>query len=255
MKDTLEKVNTVRETSESTPPHQSHTDASMGQETASASAKTGKQQSQHPDQKAGGAPTSHGQENPSPSATTNQGQTPNQGRFMRTDWLTPTRWMESPFGLMRRFSEEVERLFEEYGIGRGLRSWGSGQGREQGQPLWSPQVEMYERDHHLVICADLPGLKKDDIQVEIADNTLTLHGERHQEFEDTREGYRRSERSYGSFYRAIPLPESAEAEHAQANFQDGVLKITLPLSQEKKQRRRIDVQSPDSSSSPRPANT
>jgi HSP20 family protein len=254
MKETAEKTNAARETSESTQPNQSQTSAGMGQGTASASAKTGSQQSQQPEQKAGSAQSSQRQADSSISPTTNRGQTPSQSRSMWNDWSMPTRWMENPFGLMRRFSEEVDRLFEEFGLGRGLRSWRSGQGREQGQAMWSPQIEMYERDNHLVICADLPGLKKDDIQVEITENTLTLHGERHQEFEDAREGYRRSERSYGSFYRAISLPEGVNAEQAEANFQDGVLKITFPLPQERKQRRRIDIQSADASSATRPKN-
>jgi HSP20 family protein len=172
---------------------------------------------------------------------------------MRGDWFAPSPWMENPFGLLRRFSEEMDRIFDEFGLGRGSRGGSFSRGREQEHGMWSPQVEMYERDNQLVICADLPGLKKEDIQLEINDNALVIHGERRHEFEDTQEGYRRSERSYGSFYRTIPLPEGMDTEQAKANFQDGVLKIMLPLPQEQKQRsRRIEVQGASlSSAAPR----
>jgi HSP20 family protein len=82
---------------------------------------------------------------------------------------------------------------------------------------------------HLIVCADLPGLKKEDIQVEFSEDALTIQGERRQEHEESHEGYRTSERSYGKFYRSIPLPEGVNPESAKATFQDGVLKITVPL--------------------------
>ena len=80
----------------------------------------------------------------------------------------------------------------------------------------------------LVIKADLPGLRKDEVSVEIADDSVTIQGERKTEHKDEREGYFRSERSYGSFCRVIPLPEGAMTDQAKANFHDGVLEVTLP---------------------------
>ena len=96
--------------------------------------------------------------------------------------------------------------------------------------------------NQLVICTDLPGMKQEDIQIEVGDDLLTIQGERRNEFEDTQEGYYRSERSYGSFSRAIPLPEGVDAEQAKASFENGVLKINFPLPRQQQQRkRRIEV--------------
>src|ERR1700730_16009594 len=112
----------------------------------------------------------------------------------------------TPFSLMRRFGEEMDRLFEDFGFGRGFlrpafgrdlfpRSLG-----ELDRSLWSPQVEVFERDGRLFLRADLPGLTKDDVNVEIADDAIVISGERRKEHEEKREGYYHTERSYGSFY-------------------------------------------------------
>ena len=102
---------------------------------------------------------------------------------------------------------------------------------------------MYERDNQLVVCVDLPGMKKDDIHVEITEDALIIQGERQHEFASTHEGYQRSERSYGSFYRTVPLPDGIDPEQMRASFQDGVLKVTVPLlQQQKRQSRRIEIQ-------------
>jgi HSP20 family protein len=113
---------------------------------------------------------------------------------------------------------------------------------QSAQNLWYPQVEVREREGKLVVCADLPGARKEDVHVEIRDNALILHGERHQESEYNQGGFYRSERSYGRFQRVIPLPDGVNPEQAQANFKDGVLEITLPLPQrESPQGRRIEI--------------
>jgi HSP20 family protein len=104
-------------------------------------------------------------------------------------------------------------------------------GLQSMQGLWSPQVELFERGNNLIIRADLPGLSRDDIDVEIEDDALVIRGERRNEFEDEQEGYYRSERSYGSFYRAIPLPDNVDASQCNATFKDGVLEVTLPKPQ------------------------
>jgi len=92
-----------------------------------------------------------------------------------------------------------------------------------------------------VIRADLPGLSKDDVNVEMNDDAITISGERRNENEEQREGYYRSERSYGSFYRQIPLPEGVNPKDAQATFRDGVLEITLKAPQLKSQKRRLEI--------------
>ena len=99
-----------------------------------------------------------------------------------------------------------------------------------------------QRDNELVITADLPGLSKDEVTVDVTDNVLTLQGERKREHEEEKEGIYRSERSYGSFYRAIPLPEGAITEQARATFRDGVLEIRLPAPPASTKGRRIEIQ-------------
>src|SRR6266480_3419081 len=150
----------------------------------------------------------------------------------------------SPFSLMRRFSEEMDRLFGDFGFGGSL---ASGFGREFGRladlegSMWLPQVEAFERDGKLIVRADLPGLTKDDINVEITDDAIKIRGERRQAKEENEEGYYRSERSYGSFYREIPLPSGVNPEEANATFRDGVLEITMPAAERQLQSRRIEI--------------
>jgi HSP20 family protein len=148
----------------------------------------------------------------------------------------------SPFAMMNRLAEEMERMFEDFGFGR---SWLAPRLRpgmgEMGYAIWSPQIEIFERGGQFIVRADLPGLTKDDVKVEIADEALTIQGERKQEHEEDREGWHRSERSYGSFYRSIPLPEGIKAEEAKANFRDGVLEISIPAPQREGRRRQIDI--------------
>ena len=147
----------------------------------------------------------------------------------------------SPFGFMRRFNEEMERLFQDFGFGRGFPETSSGREMRMfgqgGSSIWSPQIEVHERDGELCVRADLPGMTKDDIEVDIADNVLVIRGERRNEQEEEEKGYYRTERSYGAFYRTIPLPEGVDAENAEANFRNGVLEITMPAPERTGQRR------------------
>ena len=170
-----------------------------------------------------------------------------QTGITRREQYAPTAWSGSPFTFMRRFSEEMDRLFEDFGFGGGLFAPSFGRGLsgfgELGQSIWSPQVEVLEREGQLVVRADLPGLTKDDINIEVTDDALLIRGERKSEREENEEGYYRTERSYGSFYRQIPLPEGASAENANATFRNGVLEITMPAPKraEQQQRRRLEI--------------
>ena len=156
---------------------------------------------------------------------------------------------QSPFSLMRRMMEDFDRVFEEFGFGRGLggslpAAGARGALERGGLPMdWSPAVEMFERDGQLVIRADLPGLSPDDVRLEITDDgSLVIEGERRSEMEAEEEGgVYRSERTYGRFSRVIALPEGVDADRAQARFDNGVLEISLPLPQQS-QRRRIQIQ-------------
>lgn len=148
-------------------------------------------------------------------------------------------WSASPFSMMNRFAEEMDRLFDSFGFGRGWlapRGWG-----EVSQAMWTPQIEAFERNGEFIVRADLPGLNKDNVKVDITDNALTIQGERKQEHEEKREGFHRSERSYGSFYRTIPLPEGVSADEAKASFRDGVLEISMPAPQREERRRQIEI--------------
>lgn len=202
-------------------------------------------QSQQQTGKAGSAQQTSGSQQPGPSQGKQYGQ---QGSTSRQNKMTrgsggygmarrdqyPS--IFSPFGMMRRMMEDMDRMFGGFaGYGGGLGELGGG---------WSPQLELFEKDGYLVVRADLPGLKEEDVKVEVqADNTLLIEGERKSEQEDEREGIYRSERSYGSFRRVIALPEGIDAEHAEAKFQNGVLEVCLKLPDEKEQAqtRRIQV--------------
>jgi len=157
---------------------------------------------------------------------------------------TPALWSADPFAVTRRFADEMNRVFEDFGFGSGLLSPSFGPGRLMGAELaaWSPQVEVFQRDDRLVVRADLPGMTKDDIKVDVTDDAVTIQGERRQEHEERREGYYHTERSYGSFYRSIPLPEGVEADKADASFRDGVLEVIMPARRQEASRgRRVEV--------------
>ncbi|HET7187939.1 MAG TPA: Hsp20/alpha crystallin family protein [Gemmatimonadaceae bacterium] len=143
-----------------------------------------------------------------------------------------------PFMLMQRMAEDMDRLFGQFGLGR----TGFTLSPALEQSLWSPQVELFERGNNLVVRADLPGVKKEDLNIEVQDDVLTISGERHSELEENGEGFYRSERSYGNFYRSIPLPNEVKADQVNASFRDGVLEVILPApKQEEKKAKKIEI--------------
>ncbi len=155
----------------------------------------------------------------------------------------------SPFGLLERFADEIDSVFDEFGMGRswlvptsrgrqGLRTWDV-----SSEAMWAPQVEVSQEGHELVVRADLPGMKRTDIDVEVGDNDITISGERKQEQRVERGGVLTTERIYGNFYRVVPLPDGAMADEAKATFRDGVLEIRLPAPPEQVRRgRRLEIQ-------------
>lgn len=153
----------------------------------------------------------------------------------------------SPFRMLDRFAEEMERVFDEFGFGRG---WLASRFRPEWtrEPVahtavWMPDIEVLQRNHEMVIRADLPGLTKDDVQVHVAEDAVTIQGERRRAREEEREDFYRSEREYGAFCRVIPLPEGAIADQARATFTDGVLEVAIPAPPEAERRgRRIEIQ-------------
>src|SRR6185503_1973447 len=123
----------------------------------------------------------------------------------------------SPFGLMRRFAEEMERLFENFEDFHLPRMFEDVRA-EMKDVDWAPELEVAQDNGHLVVRCNLPGMKREDIQVEMKDEVLTISGERNDEQKEEREGYYRSERSYGSFYRQVRLPAGAKTDTAEATF-------------------------------------
>jgi HSP20 family protein len=144
-----------------------------------------------------------------------------------------------PFGLMRRMQEDMDRLFgDAWGGGR---QWPSFVG-EGGRTEWAPAIETFQRGNEFVVRAEVPGLSPDDVSVEIGDDALTIQGERKYEHEEEHEGVFRSERSYGSFCRVVPLPEGAMSDSAQGTFKNGVLEVVLQApSREVRRGRRIEI--------------
>jgi HSP20 family protein len=180
-----------------------------------------------------------GRKSESRTQQTTSKRTPETG-LARREELSTARAMLSPFSLMRRFSEQMDRLFGDFSLGAFAPGFG-GVLADLETSTWLPQVEVFERDGKLTIRADLPGLSKDDIDLDITNDTVVIRGERQQEREENEEGYYRSERSYGSFYRAIPLPSGVNAEQANATFRDGVLEIAMPVSEAQPRSRRIEI--------------
>ncbi|MCC6587238.1 MAG: Hsp20/alpha crystallin family protein [Bryobacterales bacterium] len=150
----------------------------------------------------------------------------------RGDYMpTPSEFLSNPFGVMRRMHEEMDRVFAE--------SFGSG--REGGQVAWAPAVEIAERDNKFIVCAELPGMNPEDVQIEIIEDALVLQGERKMESTSGEGKMHRTERRYGSFQRVIPLPEGVDADRAQADYRNGVLEISMPMQQPEQRRRRISI--------------
>src|SRR5213083_3565094 len=134
-----------------------------------------------------------------------------------------------PFRDLRTLQEEVNRLFStnltrpfgDEGIGRGA---------------WAPSVDIYENKDQIVLEAELPGMKQEDFDLSVENNVITLRGERRFEKKDDTDNYHRVERAYGSFTRSFTLPNTVTAEGANAEYQNGVLRVVLPKREETKAR-------------------
>lgn len=149
--------------------------------------------------------------------------------------------------MLERFADEIDSVFTDFGLGRSWltprfgRGW-FGRPTYAGVQMWSPAIEVHQQSNELVIRAELPGIKKNDVNVDVSDDEITISGERRQEQETERGGVYRSERRYGSFSRTIPLPEGAIGDQAKATFKDGVLEIRVPAPPEQVARgRRLEI--------------
>mgnify|MGYP003575200020 CR=1 FL=1 len=135
-----------------------------------------------------------------------------------------------PFRDLRTLQEEVNRLFST----NLTRSFGD-EGIARG--AWAPSVDIYENKDQIVLEAELPGMKQDDFDLSIENSVITLRGERRFEKTDEADNYHRVERSYGAFTRSFTLPQTVSAEGATAEYNNGVLRVTLPKREETKARR------------------
>lgn len=132
-----------------------------------------------------------------------------------------------PFKALRQMSEEFDRMFGT-STWPPLR-WSFLRSRLPAEATWLPEIDVFEKDSRLITKIDLPGLKKEDVKVEVTDGHLAISGERKTEAEEKRENYYRCERASGRFYRAVPLPEGVKLEDVKATFGDGVLEVSVPL--------------------------
>jgi HSP20 family protein len=144
----------------------------------------------------------------------------------------------TPFGTMRRLFDDMDRMFEGFGFPTLERFNPFATSAE----TFSPHVDVFEKNGKLVITADLPGLNKDDVKVDVTEDAVMIEGERQYEHEERGEGVYRAERSYGHFHRQIPLPPGVKTDTATATFKNGVLEIAMEAPQLSKSRRRLQIQ-------------
>ena len=177
-----------------------------------------------------------------------QGQTPKGGRSDERQARSENRLarreaplLMSPFVLLQRFfSDNLTSFFDDL-TGRGASSAAPRAG-DGGAIAWMPRIDVLQRGNEFVVRADLPGMNPDDISVEISDDAITISGQRQQEHVEENGSVYRFERTYGSFFREIPLPQGAIADQAKASFKDGVLEITVPAPPEQVSRgRRLEI--------------
>jgi HSP20 family protein len=141
--------------------------------------------------------------------------------------LVPSHLVRDPFALMREMTSDFDRWFGE--PARPFFRWPSLRRRTADEVGWYPEIDVFEKDNRLVTKIDLPGMKKEDVKVEVTDGQLAISGERKRETEEKGKEFYRCERDYGSFYRSVPLPEGAKVDDVKATFTDGVLEVSVPL--------------------------
>ena len=142
-----------------------------------------------------------------------------------------------PSMLIPRWEHEIERMFEEFwrrpfpSLLSLDRLWPTGAVR-----MPAPALDVYEEKDEVVVKAELPGLSKEDIEVNLTGSTLTVKGEKKKEEEVKEKDYYRCERSYGSFVRSLELPSEVKADQISASFKNGVLEVRLPKTEEAKKK-------------------
>jgi HSP20 family protein len=139
--------------------------------------------------------------------------------------------------------DEMDRLFDRY-----VRGWGFGPSRlprvrwpefrwPEGFEMLSPHVDVYEDGKQVVLTAEIPGVRKEDLDIDVSEHAVTIRGEKKEEEEKEKKDYYRVERSYGSFSRTVPIPPGADHSRAKASFRDGVLEIRVPKKPEARKKK------------------
>jgi HSP20 family protein len=131
---------------------------------------------------------------------------------------TLTRW--DPFAELGELRSRFDRIFDEWLDGR--------------ERAWTPAIDVVREDGHLVVRADLPGIKPEEVKIEVEDDILTVSGEHQESKEEKDKHYMRRERRYGSFRRSMSLPAGVDARKIEAKTHDGVVEVTIPLPKEAK---------------------
>jgi len=191
---------------------------------------SGRSSIQNPESERGGL-----QRQQSSTGQGSSGMTRGRGRdpYGFSSGISPYEFLTAnPFSLMRRMSEEMDRAFGS-----------SGQSGSSRSGSWYPAIDLTENNGQLQVHAELPGIKPEDIKVEIANDILTIQGERKSEHEHHMGKAYHSERRYGEFYREIALPEGVNADEVKANFNHGVLEISIPVPQQANSRKQIPISS------------
>jgi HSP20 family protein len=134
----------------------------------------------------------------------------------------------SPFAIMREFTNEMDRVFRANVPAEALAGW-------------APAVDVERCNGTIVVSAALPGVKKEELKVEVGGDALFIEGERKQEHKEDHKGYHRWECNYGHFYRSIPLPEGAKTDSIKAELRDGILKVRIPAPELTTKRHEVSV--------------
>jgi len=137
-------------------------------------------------------------------------------------------FFNNPFGLMKRFTEEMDRTFPNFAA-------------PVETDLWAPPLEVTQKDGNFIVTVELAGIPKEEVKVEVIEDALVIEGERKLVKEKKEEGFFRSERSYGKFYRSIPLPKGAKAEAIKAELTNGILEVVIPVPELKPALRQIPI--------------
>jgi HSP20 family protein len=139
-----------------------------------------------------------------------------------------------PFMDLSRWEGDMDRMMEDC-FGRRMRPWWPWP-RGESMEIATPAVDLYEEKDDIVVKAELPGIEKDNVEVNLSNHHLTIKGEKKKEEEVKEENYYRSERTYGAFFRTVELPADVQGEKVKASFKNGILEVRLPKTEEAKTR-------------------